>query len=153
MVMTREQLLEAIDMDRVRKAIEDAERRTSGEIVVSISPLFYGSVEKAARRAFTRLGVAGTRQRNGILFFIVPSRHRFVVLGDQGIHEKAGQELWDKVAAHLSEHFRAGEFTEGLVQGIEEVGEQLSAYFPYDASTDLNELPDDVELGGHFEGQ
>lgn len=147
--MTRDQLLQAIDSNRLREAIEQAERQTSGEIVVSVSPLFWGSVEKAARRAFVRLGVNNTRQRNGVLFFIVPSRHRFVVLGDEGIHAKAGQELWDHVAASVSQHFHAGEFTEGLVQGIGEVGEQLAAHFPYDAASDVNELSNDIDFGEH----
>jgi uncharacterized membrane protein len=149
MVMTRTQLLEAIDSKRLRDAIEEAERRTSGEIVVSVSPLFWGSVEKAARRAFGRLGVHKTRQRNGVLFFIVPSRQRFVVLGDEGIHAKAGQDLWNSVVARMSEHFRAGDFTTGLVQGIAEVGEQLAAHFPYDSSTDVNELSNDIDFGEH----
>jgi uncharacterized membrane protein len=148
-MVTREQLLQTIDGGRLREAIARAEDRTSGEIVVSLSPFFWGSVEKAAQRAFTRLGVADTRQRNGILFFIVPSRSRFVILGDRGIHEKAGQPLWDSVAGHLSEHFRKGEYTEGLVQAIEEVGEQLAVHFPYDPTTDINELPDDIDVGGH----
>ncbi len=149
MVMTRQQLLQSIDSKRVREAIEQAERRTSGEIVVSVSPLFWGSVEKAARRVFARLGVTRTRQRNGVLFFIVPSRRRFVVLGDQGIHDKAGQELWQHVVGRMGEHFREGDFTMGLVEGITEVGEQLAAYFPYDAATDVNELSDDIDFGGH----
>jgi uncharacterized membrane protein len=149
MVMTREQLLLAIDTKRIDDAIDRAEQRTSGEIVVSISPFFWGNVEAAARRAFVRLGVAGTRQRNGVLFFIVPSRRRFVVLGDEGIHEKAGQELWTHVAKRVSEHFHAGDFSEGLVQGIEEVAEQLARHFPYDAATDVNELRDDIDFGEH----
>ena len=145
--MTREQLMQSIDSRRLHEAIEQAEHRTSGEIMVSVSPLFWGSVEKAARRAFDRLGVHNTRQRNGVLFFIVPSRQRFVVLGDEGIHAKAGQELWDKVVARMSEHFRAGDFTTGLVQGIAEVGEQLAVHFPYDPATDVNELSDDIDFG------
>jgi len=145
--MTREQLIQSIDSKRLHEAIELAERRTSGEIMVSVSPLFWGNVENAARRAFERLGVHNTRQRNGVLFFLVPSRHRFVVLGDEGIHRKAGQELWNKVVARMSEHFRAGDFTTGLVQGIAEVGEQLAAHFPYDPATDVNELSDDIDFG------
>ena len=149
MVMTRDQLMQSIDSKRLREAIEQAERRTSGEIVLSVSPLFWGNVENAARRAFNRLGVNSTRQRNGVLFFLVPSRHRFVVLGDEGIHKKAGQELWNKVVARMSEHFRSGDFTTGLVEGIAEVGEQLAAHFPYDAALDVNELSDDVDFGAH----
>jgi uncharacterized membrane protein len=147
MVMTREQLMQSIDSRRLHEAIEQAERRTSGEIVVSVSPLFWGNVENAAKRAFNRLGVHNTRQRNGVLFFIVPSRQRFVVLGDEGIHSKAGQELWNKVVARMSEHFRAGDFTTGLVEGIAEVGEQLAAHFPYDPATDVNELSDEIDFG------
>jgi uncharacterized membrane protein len=147
MVMTREQLLEAIDSNRIREAIEKAERRTSGEVMVSVSPFFWGSVDAAARRAFARLGVAGTKQRTGVLFFIVPSRRKFVVLGDEGIHQKAGQELWQRVVAKMSEHFKAGNFTEGLAQGIAEVGEQLAAHFPYDGASDVNELSDDIDWG------
>ena len=148
MVMTRQQLLSSIESGRVKAAIEQAEDQTSGEIVVSVSPFFWGSVEKAARRAFARLGVTRTQSRNGVLFFIVPSRRSFVVLGDQAIHEKVGQNFWNDVAAQLSGHFREGNFTEGLVHGINEVGRQLAAHFPYDRSTDVNELSDEIDFGG-----
>ena len=145
MVITRKQLLRAIDEQKVKDAIRRAEHRSSGEIRVSVAPLFWGSVEKAADKAFVRMGMTGTKERNGVLFFVVPARRKFVVLGDRGIHEKVGQEFWDRVAAVLSEKFREGDFTGGLVLGIEEVGEQLAAHFPY-RSDDQDELPDEVEF-------
>jgi uncharacterized membrane protein len=148
MVMTRKQLLRSIDDARVKTAIEKAELQTSGEIVVSVAPFFWGNIHNAARQTFARLRVSRTAARNGVLFFIIPSRRKFVVLGDQGIHEKVGQEFWERVASHLTEHFRGGEFTEGLVHGIEEVGRQLAAYFPYDRARDTNELSDDIDFGG-----
>jgi uncharacterized membrane protein len=148
MVMTRRQLLRAIDSERVKAAIQQAEHETSGEVVVSVAPYFWGNVEKAARRAFVRLGVTHTRMRNGVLFFIVPSRRSFVVLGDQGIHEKVGQEFWEGVRSRVAEHFRAGNFTQGLVDGIGEVGGQLMRHFPYDKTTDANELSDEIDFGG-----
>jgi len=148
MVMTRRQLLRAIDSEQVKAAIRQAEHQTSGEVVVSVAPYFWGNVEKAARRAFVRLGVAHTRMHNGVLFFIVPSRRSFVVLGDRGIHEKVGQEFWERVRSKVAEHFRSGHFTEGLVEGIGEVGSQLMRHFPYDASSDANELSDDIDFGG-----
>ncbi|HEX5000567.1 MAG TPA: TPM domain-containing protein [Terriglobia bacterium] len=147
MVMTKGQLIKAVDETRVREAVERAERRTSGEIVVSVSGLFLGDVEKAAHRAFARLGVAQTRDRNGILIFVAPARRRFMVLGDVGIHERVGQEFWNRIAAQLSEHFRRSDFTEGLVRAIESIGEQLGTHFPYDAEGDINELSNDVDFG------
>jgi uncharacterized membrane protein len=147
MVMTRKKLLRVIDREKVKAAIEKAEHQTSGEICVSVAPLFWGSIEKAADKAFLRMGMTHTKERNGVLFFVVPSRRKFVVLGDQGIHDKVGQEFWDRVAAVLSEKFREGDFTGGLVRGIEEVGMQLSVHFPH-TKGDTDELPDDVDFGG-----
>jgi uncharacterized membrane protein len=147
MVMTRKQLLRKIDADRVKTAIESAERRTSGEVVISVAPLFWGSVEKAAQKAFIRLGVTRTTEHNGVMIFVVPSRRRFTVLGDSGIHARVGTEFWKSVAAQLSAHFRSGDFTEGLVRAIEVIGEQLAVHFPYDGATDVNQLSDNVDFG------
>jgi uncharacterized membrane protein len=147
-VRSRRKLMKTVDADRVKAAIAAAEKETCGEIRVSVSRFFWGSVRRVAERAFVRLGVARTRDRNGVLFFIVPGRRKFVVLGDAGIHAKVGQEFWDCVAGKMSGHFKKGEFTEGLVAGIEEAGRELAAHFPYDAATDVNELPDDVDFGG-----
>jgi uncharacterized membrane protein len=145
--MTRRQLLRNIDPARVKEAIARAEHRTSGEIMVSVAPIFWGSVEKAAQKAFVRLGIAHTKEHNGVLIFVVPGRKKFVVLGDRAIHEKVGQDFWEDVAGKLSGHFRKGDFTGGLVSAVDVIGEKLGLHFPYDAATDVNGLPDDVDFG------
>jgi uncharacterized membrane protein len=147
-VHSRRKLMKTVDVSLVKAAIAAAERATSGEVRVSVARFFWGSVRRAAERAFARLGVARTKDRNGVLFFIVPARKKFVVLGDEGIHAKVGQEFWDCVAGKMSGHFKKGEFTEGLVEAIGEAGRELAAHFPFDAATDINELPDDVDFGG-----
>ncbi|MSO22995.1 MAG: hypothetical protein EXQ58_07030 [Acidobacteria bacterium] len=146
MVMTHRKLLQLIDSARIKEAIQKAERQTSGEIRVSVSRLFWGNVEKAAEKAFVRLGMTRTRERNGVFFFVVPSRRKFVVLGDQGIHAKVGQEFWLQVADRVSERFRERDFTGGLVKGIEEVGKQLAAHYPYDKPSDVDELTNEVDF-------
>ena len=148
MVRTLKKLLQIIDRDKIKEAIERAEHRTSGEICVSVAPFFWGSVRKAADKAFVRMGVGRTKDRNGVLIFVVPARRKFVVLGDSGIHECVGQEFWNHVAAAVSEKFRDGDFTGGLVRGIEKIGEELAAHFPYDPATDKDELANDVDFGG-----
>ena len=148
MVMTRATLLRAIDNDRIKEAIRSAEKQTSGEICVSVSLLFWGNVQKAAEKAFVRMGLTRTRERNAVLFFVVPSRRKFVVLGDAGIHEKVGQEFWHRMVHLVSDKFRERDFTDGLVDGIAAVGEQLAIHFPYNADGDKNELQDEVDYGG-----
>ena len=130
----------------LEEAIDKAELRTSGEIRLSVAPFFWGNIEKAADKAFVRMGMTQTKERNGVLFFVVPARRKFVVLGDRGIHERVGPEFWTHVAAAVSESFREGDFTGGLEKGIAEVGEQLAAHFPHDPETDKDELSDDIEF-------
>jgi uncharacterized membrane protein len=134
-----------IDKNRIKQAIQKAERRTSGEIRVSVSTLFWGDVQKAAEKAFERLGMTATRDRNAVLFFVVPARRKFAVLGDRGIHEKVGQDFWYNIVRTVSEKFKQGDFTGGIVAGIEAVGEDLAMHFPSHAAYDTNELPDDVD--------
>jgi uncharacterized membrane protein len=141
----RRQWIRAIDVPRIERAIGDAERGTSGEIRVSIAPFFWGSVERAASKAFDRLGMAATREHNGVLLFLVPSRRRFAILGDSAIHDRVGRDFWERAAEAASAHFRRGELTEGIVRCIAMIGEQLARNFPRDP-TGVNELPDAVDL-------
>jgi uncharacterized membrane protein len=145
--MLRRRLRQRIDADAVKAAIEEVERRTTGEIRVSVSTFFWGDVRETAEKAFERLGMTATVRRNGVLFFLVPSRRKFVVLGDEGIHQRVGQSFWDDVTAAVSSRFRKGDFTGGLVHGIAEAGRVLALHFPRDPDANPNELPDEVDFG------
>jgi uncharacterized membrane protein len=140
MFVARARLMRKIDVPRVRQAIAEAEHQTSGRVRVSVAPFFWGDVRRAAERAFTRLG------RQGVLIFVVPARRKFVVLGDEDVHAHVGQEFWDDVAAAMADRFRAGDFTGGLVHGIETAGRELAAALPYDPAKDSGQGPDDVDF-------
>ena len=130
-----------IDSARVQAAIEAAEERSSGEIVVSIADFFIGNVPRAARETLERLGVTRTRLRNGVLLFVAPARRQFEILADDGIHAKVAPGFWETVAAALGKRFAAGEYTDGLVEAIEMIGTELAVHFPR-GPHDINELPD-----------
>jgi len=134
-----------VDARQVEQAIREAERATTGEIRVSVAHFFWGNVPKVAARAFRKLGMERTTEHNGVLIFLVPSRRRFVVLGDSGIHAVVGQAFWDEVAACLGGYFQRGEFTEGLLAGIHLLGVRLAEHFPAGAS-ERNELGDEVDF-------
>jgi len=119
-----------VDKGRVREAIAAAERDTSAPIHVSIAPYFWGNVRRTAERAFRKHGLAKTPKRNGVLFFVVPSRREFAVIGDDGAHEALGQPVWDSVAALVGEQFAGGNPTAGLVMGIAEIARALAVSFP-----------------------
>ncbi len=144
--MLRARLRQVIDEEAVKAAIEEAERGTTGEIRVSVSTFFWGDVRKTAERSFERLGMTATARRNGVLFFLVPSRRKFAVLGDAGIHDKVGQGFWDAITAAVEGRFRKGDFTGGLVLGFAEAGRVLALHFPRE-DANPNELSDDVDFG------
>ncbi|HKA90676.1 MAG TPA: TPM domain-containing protein, partial [Haliangiales bacterium] len=135
-----------VDGERVKRAIEEAERATSGEIVVSVAPFFLGDVRRAAERAFDRLGLHRTRERNGVLLFVVPARRRLYILGDEGIHGKVGQEFWERIAAEVSRRLGEGDPTGALVDCVGAVGRELALHFPARPGDNPNELPDEPDM-------
>jgi uncharacterized membrane protein len=143
--LVHRKLAQAVDKAAIERAIAAAEVQTSGQIRVSLAPHFWGDVRRTAERAFERMGMTTTPHRNAVLFFVVPGRRKFVVLGDAGIHEKVGQEFWEQVTAAVSQRFREGDLTGGLVHGIQTVGEQLARYFPYDPGSGQS-LPNTVDI-------
>ena len=132
-----------LDSDRIVAAIAEAEKKSSGEIRVHVTRRKPENLEERAKRRFELLGMTKTLLRNGVLIYIAPKLRRFQILGDSGIHEKCGDAFWKETAAEIESHFRKGEFTEGIVRGVEKVGEVLAAHFPR-AAGDVNELPDVV---------
>ena len=143
-------IVHGIDVDAVERAIAAAERATTGEIRVALSRFyFWGDVQRAAERAFTRLRIGHTRGHNGVLIFVAPWRRRFAILGDDGIHRRVEDGFWDATASALVQAFRAGDLTGGLVRAIETIGARLAVHFPVPpgAGGNPNELPDHVAVG------
>jgi uncharacterized membrane protein len=133
-----------LDNDRIVAAIGAAERESSGEIRVHVTNQKPEDLEARAQRRFELLGMTRTADRNGVLFYIAPALRRFQILGDSGIHERCGPDFWKEVAAGMEESFRRGNFTEGIVRGVEKVGEVLARHFPR-AASDRNELPNVID--------
>ncbi|HEY3054330.1 MAG TPA: TPM domain-containing protein [Thermoanaerobaculia bacterium] len=143
--MKQKEFLAALDQPRIVTAIADAEKQTSGEIRVHVQPQAGDDIRQFAERTFERLGMAKTGLRNGVLLFIASEQQRFVILGDKGIDEKVPAGFWDDIAAKLTIRFKAGEFTEGIVEAIGSAGEHLGRFFPR-AAEDVNELSNEIDI-------
>ena len=126
------------------QAIHEAESKTSGEIRVLIQR---GKLKSdpldTAQRKFHRLGMHKTRERNAVLIFVAPRVHKFAVVGDTAIHEKCGDEFWQRVVDEMRAHFQNEKFSHALVETIQEIGKVLASHFPKTA-TKRNELPDEI---------
>lgn len=131
---------------RIVQTIREAERQTSGEVRVHLERDYEGSIMGAASRVFSSLGMERTKDRNGVLIFIVPPRKDFAILGDRGINEAVPPNFWEEVKNVMQQHFRQGMFAEGVCQGVKMAGEQLHAFFPW-TEGDKNELSDEISYG------
>jgi len=142
--MRTREFLSKLEHDRIIQAIRKAESKTSGEIRVLIQR---GKLNSdpfvAAQKKFHRLGMHRTRERNAILIFVAPRVHKFAVIGDQAIHEKCGDQFWQRVVEKMRTHFQNEKFSEALIEAVEEIAEVLASDFPK-TREDTNELPDDV---------
>jgi uncharacterized membrane protein len=88
-----------------------------------------------------------TNDRNASLIYIAVKDHQAAVLGDEGIHQKVGQHDWEDEVNKMMLHFKQEHLVEGIIQVINDIGEALHQYFPYDRDTDKNELPDEIVFG------
>ena len=141
--MKTKEFLSHLDDTKVLAAIEAAELKSSGEVRVFVSNEMIEEVMAAAQTEFNALGMANTKNRNGVLLFFAPKTQRFAIIGDQGIHEKCGQTFWDETSAVMTERLKAGHFTEAVVMGVQKAGELLAQHFPRDPG-DVNELPNQI---------
>ena len=142
---------------RIADAITAAERHTTGEICVHVTPRCRGNVVKHATRAFDRLHLYTTRRRNAVLIFIAYEARKYAILGDTAINDAVPEGFWDGEVEELGRYLKAGRPVDGLCEIIARIGERLSQYFPgerddenelsnevsFDALDDDDDLPDD----------
>ncbi len=98
-----------------------------------------------AMRAFHENGLHRTAEGTGVLVFASLFEHAAVILGDQGIHAKMGDD-WDRAVAALTAGMRAGDPAKGFVDAIAVCGGKLGEHFPRDpqAKAAPNELEDAI---------
>ncbi len=128
------------------RAIEEAEKSTSGEIRLHIEKSCSGEALERAKKLFVTLGMTSTKARNGVLIYVAYGSRKVAVFGDEGIHKAVGQAFWDEDIAILTSHFKEAKPVEGLIAVIERIGEKLKTNFPYQ-SDDVNELSNEISFG------
>ena len=133
---------------RITNKIREYEKLTAGEICVSIKEhkSFFQRrkpVAELAEREFARLGIGKTRDKTGILIYIILEERQFYILADSAINNKVTENTWHKIKDGMQEFFLKGMFAKGILHGVEETGKVLAEHFPVKPD-DINEIPDRV---------
>lgn len=138
------------DFLRFSQKIKEAEKSTSGEIRISIRERrsFFNrrkEIRNLAEEEFHKLNMHRTRDKTGILLFLLLAERQFYILADEGINTKVEQKTWDNVRDEIQSEFKDGNFGKGLILGIERVGKVLSEHFPIKPD-DTNELSNKIVI-------
>lgn len=141
-----EQFLTAKEEKNIIDAIRTAEELTSGELRVHIESNSTGNIDARTIDVFETLQMHQTAERNGVLIYIAVIDKAFAIYGDDGINRKVDLNFWNSTKDIMQNHFKAGQFAEGLIQGILKAGQELSRFFPR-LDSDVNELPNTISKG------
>ena len=123
----------------IQEAIAKAEAMSSAELKLIILRHCWMKLTHKAAQLFQKHHLHQTQERNAVLILLVTTNREFLIYGDQGIHEKAGQSFRDETRDLMARHFQEGRIGLGLQQGIESIGRKLAAYFPR-TQDDQNEI-------------
>lgn len=129
-------------------AIQQAEKKTSGEVRVYVeSHCEYVDAIDRAKEIFAGINMQATQQRNGVLVYVAIKDRQLAVFADEGIYTKAGAAFWNTAVKNMLAHFNKQDYAAGIATVVGDIGESLAFHFPYDGTTDKNELPDDIVFG------
>ena len=128
------------------EAIRVAEKNTSGEIRVHIEKTTSEEPFDRALEVFHELKMDQTQLQNGVLIYLAIADKRFVICGDKGINDLVADDFWETTKEIMKNHFKNGNFKQGLIDGILMAGEQLQKYFPWEEG-DTNELSNEISKG------
>ena len=132
----------------IDKAIKESEAAHRGEIrfavegALHVEPLLRGqTARERAIDVFSQLRVWDTERNNGVLIYLLLADRDVEIVADRGIHEKVGEQGWERICRTMEAAFRRGHFERGVLSGIQEVTRHLAEHFP-PTPDDRNELPD-----------
>jgi uncharacterized membrane protein len=136
------------EKQRLVAAIKKAEQNTSGEVRVFIESKcrFMDALDRA-KEIFFKLEMDQTDERNATLIYVAVKDKQAAIFGDQGIHQKVGDQYWQSEVLKMLHRFKNEQLAEGISLAVEDLGQALQQYFPYYKDTDKNELPDEIVFG------
>jgi len=138
----------AEEQQLIIEAIQNAERMTSGEVRVFVeSKCSYMDAIDRAAELFFQLEMQKTNDRNAVLVYVAMKDRQLAVFGDEGIHNKVGNEYWSTEVKKMISNFNRENYAAGIAEVVKDIGVALTKNFPFNNDTDKNELPDDIVFG------
>jgi len=136
------------ELSKIEAAIAKSEKAHSGEIrfaIESALPLkALWNNETPTERAievFSLLRVWDTEDNNGVLIYLLLADKKVEITADRAINKVVDKHEWQRICQLMEADFKKGEFSQGVIKGIDEISLLLNNHFPLTAN-DINELSD-----------
>ncbi len=136
------------DLKKIKDKIAEVEKQTRGEIRVSLKD-HKGYLEQEmtcwdiALKEFYELGMDRTDEKTGVLIIVIFREHEFSIVADEGVNSKIFRERWDELTDGIKNRFSKGNYCEGLIFAIEEMGKVMAREFPV-RKNDRDELSNEI---------
>ena len=123
------------DLNKISEVISGIEKHTSGEIRLCIK-VRRGILEgkftprELALDEFLKAGMQNTKDKTGVLIFILFNERKFEIIADEGINSKIDESHWELIKKMISGEFKNENYLEGLTKAINDIGNVLKAEFP-----------------------
>ena len=121
----------------IEKAVAQSERLHRGEIRFAIEAVLdwrtlwrVSSARERALEVFAELQVWDTRERNGVLIYVLLAERDVEIVADRGLDGKVAPDEWRHVCEIMEQDFREGRWDAGALNGIEAVTRLLVREFP-----------------------
>lgn len=132
----------------IEQAIKAGEATHTGQVRFVVEgaldgkPLFRDQpARERALDIFSKLRIWDTEHNNGVLIYLLLADRNVEIIADRGIDALVGAAGWEKICKAMEADFSAGNFSGGVIKGIDAVSRQLAAHFPGHGGG-VNELPD-----------
>jgi uncharacterized membrane protein len=131
----------------IEKAVAESEATHRAEIRFAVeAALDLGALRrcrnarKRAAEIFADLEVWDTREKNGVLIYVLLAEHAVEIVADRGFDGLVSPAEWRHACESMEAAFARGEWKPGALSGIAEVTQLAARAFPASGATP-DELP------------
>lgn len=134
--------------EAIASAVATAEQGHAGEIQVIIEgrlPLhmaLYGNTAIRAQQLFAEYGVWDTAFNSGVLLYINLCERQVEILADRGINQYVANNHWQGICQQVTTLLADAQYVEGVLLGIEMLGNTLHQFYAGKEKDLGNELGD-----------
>jgi uncharacterized membrane protein len=135
----------------IEEAIERSETKHRAEIRVAIGVALdlktlwrVRTPRERALEVFAELGVWNTRERNGLLIYLLLAERDVEIVADSGFDDRVTDGEWHRVCTLIEREFAASRWRDGILVGIDAATVLLQREFPAEGGQgrNLNEQVD-----------